>query len=206
MPYGGTLPPNAHIGSLGCPDTGTLIPVPSLRETFGGPLPLASLASATPGDQWDQAGRLKAQAREQHRPQRQVHVEGAGAEGALALPHPLTSFAEPEGPKGARTRTWVTVKGQPIAAWGGLWRDSEEWGAVYSGAMTDCNDAMRPLHDRMPVLLLPDEFDVWLRGSFDELVALQKRCFPNELIEIGATKDLWVPKKPATPGEKVTLI
>ena len=77
---------------------------------------------------------------------------------------PLTSFAEPEGAKGAKTRTWVTVKGQPIAAWAGLWRDSDEWGPVYSGAMTDCNDAMRPLHDRMPVLLLPDEFDVRLQG------------------------------------------
>jgi len=43
---------------------------------------------------------------------------------------PLTGFAEPAGPKGA---TWVTVKGQPIFAWGGLWRDSAEWGPVYSG-------------------------------------------------------------------------
>jgi putative SOS response-associated peptidase YedK len=119
---------------------------------------------------------------------------------------PLTSFAEPEGPKGAKTRTWVTVKGQPIAAWAGLWRDSEEWGPVYSGAMKDCNDAMRPLHDRMPVLLLPDEFDQWLRGSFDDLVALQKRSFPNELIEISPTQELWVPKKPAAPAEKATLI
>ena len=119
---------------------------------------------------------------------------------------PLTSFAEPEGPKGAKTRTWVTVKGQPIAAWAGLWRDSDEWGPVYSGAMTDCNEAMRPLHDRMPVLLMPDEFDQWLRGSFDDLVALQKRCFPNELIDITPTPDLWVPKKPAAPAEKATMI
>ena len=29
---------------------------------------------------------------------------------------PLTGFAEPAGPKGAKTRTWVTVKGQPIFA------------------------------------------------------------------------------------------
>ena len=87
-------------------------------------------------------------------------------------------------PKGAKTKTWVTIKGQPITAWAGLWRDSDEWGPVYSGAMTDCNDAMRPLHERMPVLLLPDEFDQWLHGSFDELVALQRRSFPNELIEI----------------------
>jgi putative SOS response-associated peptidase YedK len=118
----------------------------------------------------------------------------------------LASFAEPEGPKGAKTRTWVTVKDQPIAAWPGLWRDSEGWGPVYSGVIMDCNDAMRPLHDRMPVLLLPDEFDQWLRGSFDDLVALQKRRFPSELIEISPTQELWVPKKPAAPAEKATLI
>jgi putative SOS response-associated peptidase YedK len=69
-----------------------------------------------------------------------------------------------------------------------------------------CNDAMRPLHDRMPVLLLPDEFELWLHGSFDDLVALQKRCFPNELIEISPTPELWVPKTPAVPAEKATLI
>jgi len=122
---------------------------------------------------------------------------------------PLTRFAEPEGPKGGKTRTWVTVKDQPIVAWAGLWRDSEEWGPVYSGAMTDCNDAMRPLHDRMPVLLLPDELEVWLHGSFDEVVALQKRSFPNELIEITPTQELWVPKRPgatADKTEKATLI
>jgi putative SOS response-associated peptidase YedK len=41
---------------------------------------------------------------------------------------PLTGFAEPEGPKGSKNRIWVTGKGQPIFAWGGLWRDSAEWG------------------------------------------------------------------------------
>jgi putative SOS response-associated peptidase YedK len=41
---------------------------------------------------------------------------------------PLTGFAEPAGPKGSKARTWVTVKGQPIFAWGGLWRDSAEGG------------------------------------------------------------------------------
>ena len=55
---------------------------------------------------------------------------------------------------------------------------------------------------RMPVLFLLDEFDVWLRRSFDELVMLQARCFPDELT---ATQDLWVPKKPAAT-EKATLI
>ena len=66
---------------------------------------------------------------------------------------PLTAFAEAEGPKGAKTRTWFSVKDQPIFAWAGLWRQSAEWGPVYAGVMTDCNEAIRPVHDRMPVLL-----------------------------------------------------
>ncbi|HEX9523271.1 MAG TPA: SOS response-associated peptidase family protein, partial [Reyranella sp.] len=107
---------------------------------------------------------------------------------------PLTGFAEPAGPKGFKTRTWVTVKGQPLFAWGGLWRDSAEWGPVYSGAMADCNEAIRPLHDRMPVLLHP-EYEQWLRGSFEDLLAFQKRCFPDDLMGIQPTSELWVNKE-----------
>lgn len=104
---------------------------------------------------------------------------------------PLTAFAEAEGPKGAMTRTWFSIKGQPIFGWAGLWRDSAEWGAVYSGVMTDCNEAIRPVHDRMPVLLMPDEYDLWLNGSFEEAVGFQERCFPDELIEMRRTDESW---------------
>lgn len=105
---------------------------------------------------------------------------------------PLTAFAEAEGPKGAKTRTWFSVKDQEIFGWAGLWRESAEWGPVYSGVMTECNEAIRPVHDRMPVLLLPHEYEQWLRGAFDDAVAFQGRCFPNELIEIEQTRDSWV--------------
>jgi putative SOS response-associated peptidase YedK len=104
---------------------------------------------------------------------------------------PLTAFAEAEGPKGAKTRTWFTVKDQPIFAWAGLWRDSAEWGPVYSGVMTDCNEAIRPVHDRMPVLLHPHEYDKWLHGTFDDIAAFQARCFPDELIEMTRTNEPW---------------
>lgn len=114
---------------------------------------------------------------------------------------PLTAFAEAEGPKGSKTRTWFSVKGQPIFAWAGLWRVSDEWGPVYSGVMTDCNEAIRPVHDRMPVLLHPDEYDSWLNGSFDDALAFQNRCFPDELIEMTRTDELWVKRKaPMTEG------
>lgn len=104
---------------------------------------------------------------------------------------PATAFAEAEGQKGRMTRTWFSVKNQPIFAWAGLWRISDEWGPVYSGAMTDCNEAIRPVHDRMPVLLMPDEYDMWLNGSFDDLLGFQKRCFPDDLIEMNRTAELW---------------
>jgi putative SOS response-associated peptidase YedK len=108
---------------------------------------------------------------------------------------PLTGFAEAEGTKGAKTRTWFNVKDQPIFSWAGLWRISDEWGPVYSGVMTDCNEAIRPVHDRMPVLLLPEEYDRWLNGCFDEAVAFQERCFPDALIETTRTNEYWDKRK-----------
>jgi putative SOS response-associated peptidase YedK len=120
---------------------------------------------------------------------------------------PLTAFAEAEGvKKGSKTRTWFNVKNQPIFAWAGLWRVSDEWGPVYSGVMTDCNEAIRPVHDRMPVLLMPDEYDRWLNGSFDDAVAFQERCFPDELIEMVRTNEPWVKRKPAAGEAEPTLV
>lgn len=111
---------------------------------------------------------------------------------------PLTGFAEAEGAKGSKTRTWFSVKDEPIFAWAGLWRDSAEWGPVYSGVMTDCNEAIRPVHDRMPVLLHRDEYDRWLHGSFDDIVAFQERCFPDDLIAMERTDEPWVKRKSAS--------
>jgi putative SOS response-associated peptidase YedK len=104
---------------------------------------------------------------------------------------PLTGFCEAEGPKGGKCRTWITEPEQPLFAWGGLWRVSDEWGPVYSGAMTDCDATVRPVHDRMPVLLRSDEWDVWLHGDFEQVCALQARCYPDERIVIERTTEPW---------------
>lgn len=113
---------------------------------------------------------------------------------------PLTAFAEAEGPKGGKTRTWFNLKDRPLFAWAGLWRQSDEWGAVYSGVMTDCNEAIRPVHDRMPVLLLEEDYDAWLNGSFHDVVGFQDRRFPDDLIEMTPTSDPWnKPRKVAEP-------
>jgi putative SOS response-associated peptidase YedK len=80
---------------------------------------------------------------------------------------PLTAFAEAEGPDGGKTRTWFHLDSQPIFAWAGMWRNSDEWGPVYSGLMTDCNEAIRPYHDRMPVLLHVEDYGRWMQGGIE---------------------------------------
>jgi putative SOS response-associated peptidase YedK len=110
---------------------------------------------------------------------------------------PLTGFCEAEGEKGAKTRTWIGIKEQPIFAWAGMWKDSHEWGPVYSGLMTDCNEAIRPVHDRMPVLLHEQDYDLWLRGSLEDVIQFQTRCYPDELIQIERTAEPWLKRAPA---------
>ena len=97
---------------------------------------------------------------------------------------PLTGFCEAEGEKGAKTRTWFGVKRQPIFAWAGMWKDSQEWGPVYSGLMTDCNEAVRPVHE--------EDYDLWLRGSLQDVLSFQGRCFPDDLIQMERTADPWL--------------
>lgn len=118
---------------------------------------------------------------------------------------PATGFAEAEGEPGKKTRTWFSVRDQPVFAWAGLWRESVEWGPVYSGLMTDCNETVRPYHDRMPVLLRPDEHDRWLHGDIGDVIALQHRAFPPELIQVERTSELWI-KRPGVGQDAARLL
>lgn len=56
--------------------------------------------------------------------------------------------------------------------------------------MTDANEAVAQVHDRMPVLLHRDEYDRWLNGSFDDLLAFQRRVFLSEGIDVDRTPEL----------------
>lgn len=119
---------------------------------------------------------------------------------------PFTGFAEAEGPDKGKTRTWLGIKGQPIAAWAGLWRMSDEWGAVYTGVMRDANEAIQPIHNRMPVILNPEDYETWLHGSFDDAFALQERVYPSDAMTIDRTSEPWTKRKPKTEEQVATLI
>ncbi|MCX9148574.1 SOS response-associated peptidase [Erythrobacter sp. WG] len=86
---------------------------------------------------------------------------------------PLTAWAEAEGPKGRMTRTWLSLPGAELFAVAGLWRPTAEWGAAYAMVMTDsagCHAA--EVHERMPVVLAPEDQARWLAGSPEEAFAL----------------------------------
>ena len=111
---------------------------------------------------------------------------------------PVEAFAEAEGPKGAMCRTWLLLPDQPVFLCAGIWRESVEWGAVYSMVMTDPCETTACVHDRMPVILRPEAREQWLEGSPEEALAL---CRPYEgAIIIERTTDRWV--KRADPTTK----
>lgn len=87
---------------------------------------------------------------------------------------PVGRFIEGPSGRGREARTWFSLPDAPICVWAGLWRDSEEWGPVYASVMTEACRAIAPVHDRMPVILRPEEWDRWMHGTFEEVLELQR--------------------------------
>jgi len=85
----------------------------------------------------------------------------------------MSAWAEAQGPKGAKTRTWMSRPDADLFAVAGVWRESDEFGLCYSMVMTDsAGSASHAIHSRMPVLLRADDYEGWVPGSPDEAKAL----------------------------------
>ncbi len=103
---------------------------------------------------------------------------------------PATAYAEAEGPKGGKTRTWMDLSDAEVFACAGLWRPSAEWGDCYAMVITEANEQVAPVHDRMPVLLRQADWEAWLDGDASEAEAL---CRPWEgELRINRTDTSWV--------------
>jgi putative SOS response-associated peptidase YedK len=102
---------------------------------------------------------------------------------------PVTEFAEAEGEKGAKTRTWFTLPDQPLFAVAGIWRDTPEWGPAYSMVMTEACIHVADVHDRMPVILRRQDWGDWLDGAPDN-AALLCRPYPD-LMVVNRTAERW---------------
>jgi putative SOS response-associated peptidase YedK len=73
--------------------------------------------------------------------------------------------------------------GKPFAFAGlwSSWRNPEQEKPVetFTILTTDANDLLRPLHDRMPVILDPKDFDLWLDPKIDDEAKLQPLLVPH---------------------------
>lgn len=106
---------------------------------------------------------------------------------------PVSEFAEAEGEKGARTRTWFSLPDRELFAVAGLWRDSPEWGLCYSMVMTEACVHVADVHDRMPVILKRLDWADWLDGAPD---AAELLCQPYpDLMVCDRTTDAWVQRR-----------
>lgn len=102
---------------------------------------------------------------------------------------PVTEFAEAEGEKGAKTRTWFALPHEPVFAVAGIWRDTAEWGPAYSMIMTEACIHVADVHDRMPVILRRSDWQDWLGGTPDDARILC-RPYPDVMV-MNRTGDPW---------------
>lgn len=107
---------------------------------------------------------------------------------------PTSRFAEAVGPKGSKTETWISVVDEPIFAWAGLWRDTDEWGLSYTGVMTDACLELAHIHDRSPIILTRHQWNAWLSAPLEKLGEFNRP--PSiELLHVEVTAIPWVATK-----------
>jgi len=105
---------------------------------------------------------------------------------------PLTHFANPAGDQGSKTRSWFSVKGEPLVAWAGFCRNLPDVGPVFAGMTMSASDAVMPYNDRMPVLLGKGEYARWLHGSISDVIEFQFRPpMAANSLAITHTDDRW---------------
>jgi putative SOS response-associated peptidase YedK len=100
---------------------------------------------------------------------------------------PFSAFAEPKPGKDAVTGRPAEyrfgVNGEAVAMFGGLWRNVEG-SDVFAFLTCEPNSLVKPLHPKaMPLILMPQDYDLWLHGSYDDVVALQAP-FPAQLMTL----------------------
>jgi putative SOS response-associated peptidase YedK len=111
---------------------------------------------------------------------------------------PVTQWAEAEGPERKKTRTWYSLHGADLFAVAGIWRSSDEWGDVYSIVMVDGCAQMSDVHDRMPVILRPENYAQWTDGTPGDAMALVRTC--DHTLAVDRTTELWFTKRKPTSG------
>lgn len=97
---------------------------------------------------------------------------------------PATGFYEWKRGKDGKTPFYIHPKQIDLYAFAGIWdtwknEDGQEI-KTYSIMTTEPNKEMRAVHDRMPVILHPEDEEAWIGPSNDEPESLGRLLFPFE--------------------------
>ncbi len=82
---------------------------------------------------------------------------------------------------GAKQPYFIHMKGDAPFAFAGLWARSEKFETPIETCTivtTEANALLRPMHDRMPVILDREACDRWLDASVDDTAALEPLLHP----------------------------
>jgi putative SOS response-associated peptidase YedK len=98
---------------------------------------------------------------------------------------PADGFYEWQKLDGAKQPVYVSLKDRAAFAFAGLW---DRWQDPENGVVESCtlltgepNQLLRPIHNRMPVILDPKEYTLWLDREVQEAERLQPllRSYPS---------------------------
>lgn len=113
--------------------------------------------------------------------------------GTLARPSqrclvPFTAFSEYGPVRGADGKLpiyWFDVPSQPLSSFAGIWRTDPARGMEFAFLTCEPNAVVAPIHPKaMPVILLPEDEERWLSGSWPEVADLVAP-FPSQLMAVG---------------------
>lgn len=102
---------------------------------------------------------------------------------------------------GAKQPFYFYLNDKEVFGFAGLW---EEWLDKQTGEVletctiitTEANDVLKPVHDRMPVILKPESYEQWLDSKEKKTDRLQKLLVPypaNEMSSHAVSKSVNIP-------------
>ena len=108
----------------------------------------------------------------------------------LILADGFYEWQRTEGSKAKKQPYYFTLKDSQFMALAGLW---ERWESSEGDVINSCtiltvgaNELLQPIHDRMPVILQPKDYDVWLDRSVVKGDQLQPLMVPYPADEMNA--------------------
>jgi putative SOS response-associated peptidase YedK len=101
---------------------------------------------------------------------------------------PADGFYEWQRAEGRKQPFFFRMRDERPFGFAGLWERWEgESGEVLNSCAiltTGANEVLRPVHDRMPVILHPDDYELWLCGSARELDLVKEMLRPYPATEM----------------------